>query len=223
MKRQEVTIKNIKHVTHDVLQIVAEKPPGLVFEPGQATEVFVTAKGWENEGRPFTFTSLPGDDHVEFTIKTYPARQGVTNELLKLGRGDKLILNDVFGEIGYKGEGVFIAGGAGITPFISILRELASRNAVGRNKLIFANKSKADIIYKEELGKLLGNNFINILSEDHLPGYASGFITEDFLKEHIKDHNVFVYVCGPPPMMEIVLKILKNLGVKEDYIVQESF
>jgi ferredoxin-NADP reductase len=143
--------------------------------------------------------------------------------LLKLTSGDKLILNDVFGEIAYKGEGVFIAGGAGITPFISILRDLGSRHAIGRNKLLFANKSKADIIYEEELSKLLGNNFINILSGDTLPGYAHGFITEDFLKEHVEDLNVFFYVCGPPPMMDMVVKMLKNLGVTEEHIIQEGF
>jgi ferredoxin-NADP reductase len=221
--KQQVSIQHIQHVTHDVLQIRTEKPAGLIFEPGQATEVFIDKPGWEAEGRPFTFTSLPNDEYVEFTIKTYPERQGVTNELLKLKSGDTLLLNDVFGEIAYKGEGIFIAGGAGITPFMSILRELGSRHAIGRNKLVFANKSKADIIYEEELSSLLGSNFINILSGAAIPRYAHGFISEDFLKENVKDLNVFFYVCGPPPMMDIVVKMLKNLGVTEEQIIQEGF
>ena len=98
------------------------------------------------EKRPFTFTCLPDDDYLEFTIKTYPSHKGVTNELLQLKQNDELILHDVFGAIAYKGEGVFIAGGAGVTPFISIFRFLRSKNEVGGNKLIFANKAKADII-----------------------------------------------------------------------------
>ena len=60
--------------------------------------------------------------------------------------GDELILHKAFGAIAYKGEGVFIAGGAGVTPFISILRFLQSANKVGASKLIFAfigNRSKS--------------------------------------------------------------------------------
>lgn len=97
--------------------------------------------------RPFTFTCLPEDNYIEFTIKTYPARKSVTNQLLQLKAGDELILHDVFGDIAYKGAGVFIAGGAGVTPFIAIFRYLQSKNIVGNNKLIFANKTKADIIH----------------------------------------------------------------------------
>ena len=103
------------------------------------------------EKRPFTFTCLPNDDYLEFTIKTYPSHKGVTNELLQLKQEDELILHDVFGAIAYKGEGVFIAGGAGVTPFISIFRFLRSKNEIGGNKLIFANKRKADIILKARI------------------------------------------------------------------------
>ena len=115
-----VKIESIKHVTHDVLQIRVEKPRGLTFAPGQATEVSVNKTGWLKEKRPFTFTCLPDDDYLEFNIKTYPSHKGVTNELLQLKKNDELILHDIFGTIAYKGEGVFIAGGAGVTPFISI-------------------------------------------------------------------------------------------------------
>src|SRR5437868_10231124 len=93
MARHTVTIKSINKITHDVLQIRVEKPADFTFESGQATEIFIDKAGWENEGRPFTFTSIPSDKFLEFTIKTYPGRKGVTNELLQLTAGDKLILN----------------------------------------------------------------------------------------------------------------------------------
>lgn len=54
---------------------------------------------------------------------------GVTNELLSLKAGDNLIVNDIFGAIHYKGEGTFIAGGAGVTPFISIFRDLKANGS----------------------------------------------------------------------------------------------
>lgn len=70
IKQHLVKIKSIQHITHDVLQIVAEKPQHYNFTPGQATEVAINKKGWEKEKRPFTFTSLPHNDYLEFTIKT---------------------------------------------------------------------------------------------------------------------------------------------------------
>ena len=134
-----------------------------------------------------------------------------------------MILHDVFGAIAYKKEGVFIAGGAGVTPFISIFRFLRSKNEIGGNKLIFANKRKVDIILKQEFESLLGKNFINILSDEKANGYGYGYIDEQFLKANITSLNKTIYLCGPEPMMEAVEKHLSNLGVEEKSIVKEEF
>ena len=222
MKQHLVKIKSIKHITHDVLQIVTEKPQKFSFNPGQATEIAINKNGWKDEKRPFTFTSLPENDDLEFTIKTYPTHKGVTNELLQLGIGDELILHDVFGAIAYCGEGLFIAGGAGITPFICILRNLQFKNEIRGNKLIFANKVKEDIILKTEFEKLLGENFFNILSDEVSDRYAHGLIDEDFLKANITGFAQQFYLCGPPPMMDAVKKQLVNLGVSEKAITTEK-
>ena len=223
MQQHYVKIKSINNVTHDVLQIVTEKPLQYIFTPGQATEISINKNGWKEERRPFTFTGLPNNDYLEFTIKTYPSHQSVTNQLLQLKKDDELILHDVFGAISYKGEGVFIAGGAGVTPFISIFRHLQSKNEIGNNKLIFANKTKVDIIHEEEFKKLLGNNFINILSDEKVNGYANGQITADFIKANSDGINKIFYLCGPPPMMDAIEKQLANLQVSEKLIIKEAF
>ena len=223
MKNITIKIISIGHITHDVLQVFTEKPKQLDFTPGQAAEISINKDGWQDEKRPFTFTSLPNDDYLQFTIKTYPAHKGVTNELLQLKKNDELILHDVFGAIAYKNEGVFIAGGAGVTPFICIFRYLQSKNETGNNKLIFANKTKGDIILAHEFKKLLGKNFINILSDEKAVGYAHGQITEGFLKDYIKDPKKNIYVCGPPPMMEAIEKFLSNLHVDKKMIIKEVF
>ena len=223
MEKHFVKIRSIDYVTHNVLKIVTEKPPMYNFTPGQATEISISKNGWQDKKRPFTFTCLPDDDYLEFTIKTYPPRKGVTNELLQLRANDELILHDVFGAICYKGEGVFIAGGAGVTPFISIFRFLRSTNEVGDNKLIFANKKKVDIILKQEFEDLLGKNFINILSEEKVNGYAYGHITEDFLRTNIPNLEKKIYLCGPDMMMESIEKHLSNLGVEEGEVIKERF
>ena len=221
MESHIVTIKSIDKVTHDVLRIVLQKPGNYTFTPGQATEVAINKERWKDERRPFTFTCLPDADYLEFTIKTYPSHKGVTNELLNLKPGDELILHDVWGAISYKGEGIFIAGGAGITPFLSIFRYLNSINKIKGNKLIFANKTKADIIHEKELQRLLEDSFVNILSDESIEGYEHGYITESFLKKNLLATNEKFYVCGPPPMMEAVQKILSGLGVGDDSVVVE--
>jgi len=223
MKQQVVKIKSIQHITHDVLQIVTEKPGHFNFTPGQATEISINQDDWKDEKRPFTFTSLPENDYLEFTIKTYPSRNSVTNKLIELAENDELLLHDVFGAIAYKNEGVFIAGGAGITPFICIFRYLQSKNKLGNNKLIFANNTKADIILEKEFKDLLGVNFINILANESVDGYAHGQITEDFLRKYITVASKQVYLCGPPPMMEAIEKQLIKLNVDKKLIVKEAF
>lgn len=216
-------IRSIGNVTHDVLGISVEKPEGLTYVPGQATEIFIDKEAWREEGRPFTFTSLPDDDHLEFTIKTYPERNGVTAQLRQLKAGDTLLLNDIFGEIAYKGEGVFIAGGAGVTPFIAIFRQLGKEGRIGNNRLLFANKRKEDIIHEEEFQRLLGAQFVNILSDEDLPGYKHGYISESLLKETLSGGGKYVYLCGPPPMMDAIEQQLAALGIDPALVVKEGF
>ena len=221
--RQIVKIISIESLTHDVRRVVVEKPPMLAYTPGQAVDISINKPGWEQELRAFTFTSLPEDDHIEFTIKTYPPHNGVTNQLLSLGSGDELIIHDVFGDISYKGEGIFIAGGAGVTPFLAILKQLERENKVGNNKLIFANKTKADIILENKFRALLGENFINVLSNEEVDGYEHGFISAELIKQYGGDHSEFFYLCGPDPMMQAVENHLAALGIAGDRIVKEAF
>lgn len=215
-------IKHIQKITPDVLQIKTNKPEDLKFKPGQATKLFINQDAWEDEGRPFTFTSLPEDDDLEFVIKSYPTHNGVTDKLLDLKKGDELLQNEVFGNIYFRGEGTFIAGGAGLTPLIAILRNRQKHNSNENNKLIFANKTKDDIILKDELEKILGDNFINILSKEKSNEYAHGHIDAEFLKKQIDNTNQKFYVCGPEKMIESVVNDLIKIGVhKDDIIVEE--
>ncbi|MDP3394993.1 flavodoxin reductase [Sediminibacterium sp.] len=216
-------ITSINNITYNVLRIVTNKPNGFNFKPGQAANIAINKSGWLKEVRPFTFTNLPANNSLEFTIKTYPEQESVTNELLKLKQDDELVLHDVFGAITYKGEGVFIAGGAGITPFISIFRNLKAKNELGNNMLLFANKTRADIILESELNDMLGEAFVNILSDEEVQNYHYGRVTEEFLKENVTDFNQQFYICGPPPMIKDVEMQLINLGVTQDHITKEIF
>lgn len=221
MEEHIVRILDTLMVTHNVKRFRFEKPEGYSFIPGQATDVSINTPALKNEKRPFTFTCLNSETYLEFTIKIYHERRGITNELGKLGQGDELIIRDVWGDIAYKGEGVFIAGGAGITPFLAIFRDLRSKNELAGNMLIFANKSKNDIILESELSCLLGGAFISILSDEKAEGHSQGYITEEFLRSVIPSRYKKFYLCGPPPMMDAILAILSGMGIKNDSIVIE--
>lgn len=222
MADYQVKVIRIKNVTHNVHSFTVEKPEGFSFNPGQATDLSILKENWKDEKRPFTFTSIPENPTLEFTIKSYTDHDGVTNQLTQIKPGDIFEISDAWGAIEYKGEGVFFAGGAGVTPFISILRALHGQGKIGRNRLFFSNKTTADIILKEEFENMLGYNFFNILSSEQTEGYAHGRITKDFLQEQIEDFSQPFYVCGPDAFTASILEALQELGAKPDTLVFEK-
>ena len=218
-----VKILKTEYVTHNVKRFTLTKPDSYKFKPGQATDIVINLPDWKEERRPFTFTSLNEWDHLEFTIKIYDDHNGVTNQLGKLNAGDELILHDVFGAINYKGEGTFIAGGAGVTPFIAIFRQLQKDEKLGNNKLIFSNRTTKDIILKDEFEKMLGKNFINTITNEKTEKYDNRKMDESYLSEKIKDLSQYFYICGPDAMIESIKEILLHLGADKNKIVIEEF
>jgi len=218
-----VKILKTEYVTHNVKRFTLSKPDSYKFKPGQATDIVINLPEWKEERRPFTFTSLNEWNHLEFTIKIYSDHNGVTNKLGTLLAGDELILHDIWGAIHYKGEGIFIAGGAGVTPFIAIFRQLQEDRKLGNNKLIFSNRTVKDIILKDEFEKMLGDNFINTITGEKTEKYDNRKIDESYLKEKIKDLSQYFYICGPDAMIENVKDILLHLGADENKIVIEQF
>lgn len=218
-------ILDIEQLTHDVKQFKLEKPEGFAFEAGQATEVAIDKEGWRENKRPFTFTSRNEDDFLQFVIKIYPEHEGVTAELDQLTVGDHLLVDEPWGTIQYDGEGVFIAGGAGVTPFIAIFRDLKARDAVGDNQLIFSNKTEKDVILEEEFEEILGEQFINVITNEKPSGeqlFLDGFIDKEFLRSHIQNFDQPFYVCGPGPFNEAIMSYLKELGADPEALVFEE-
>lgn len=222
MEEHIVKIHSAEYITPDVKQFKIEKPRGYVFEPGQATEISVNRPEWKNEKRPFSFTSLNEWKELEFTIKIYPERNGVTAQLGKLQAGDELIIRDAWGAISYQGPGVFIAGGAGITPFIAILRQLKKDKKLDGNKLIFSNKTREDIILRRELEEMLGDNLYTVLTRENVIGFNGRRIDKDYLKSVVRNFSQHFYVCGPDPFVKSIQEMLVDLGAKPETVVFEK-
>ncbi len=217
-----LAITKIEDITHNVRQFTFEKPDGFEFTPGQAAEVGIDKEGWRDAGHPFTFTALPEWDDLQFTIKIYPDHDGLTEQIGKMRVGDSFIVGDPWGTIEYKGRGTFIAGGAGVTPFIAILRMLAARGEISGHRLIFANKREADIILKDEFAAMDGLEVIHVLSEEHKNGFEHGRIDMPMLERLIGSTSQHFYVCGPDGMVESINDALKDLGAEPDGLVFEE-
>lgn len=215
-------ILSIDQVTHNVHCIQIAKPKDFVFTPGQATDFGISKSGWENERRPFTFTSLNNDQFLEFTIKSYTDHLGMTAEIAKLKVGDEVIISDPWGAINYQGEGYFIAGGAGITPFIAILRQLYLEKKLRNNKLFFSNKTALDIIYEEELKNMLGENIKLLLTQSEDKNYIAERINDKFISENISDFTKPIYICGPDAFTASISEIVIKHGANPQSVIFEK-
>jgi len=209
-----------RFVTHNVKALITEKPEEYAFTPGQATNVAINLPSWKNEKRPFTFTSTNNDKTLELTIKMY--EDGVTEQMHNLKAGDELLIDDPFGTISYQGPGIFIAGGAGITPFLAIFRDLTQQTGLKGNLLFFSNRTFVDIICERELIEMFGFDATFRLTREDKPGYENGRINKDFIKERIQDFSQKFYVCGPPQMVSDITQALKEFGASEDNLIYEK-
>lgn len=221
MEKHIVKIRHAEYVTYNVRRFTLDKPVGYTFKSGQATDVSINKPGQEEELRPFTFTCLNTDNYLEFTIKIYTDHDGVTNKLGKLNIGDELILHDVWGAINYKGPGLFIAGGAGLTPFISILRQLKKDGQLEGQTLLFANKTEDDIIIKDELDEMLGDRHIDIISEPR-SGKEGQRIDKELLSKYVDESDKYYYVCGPDEFVNDIKNDLIELGVSKEKVIVEE-
>ena len=217
-----VTLLLSQFVTHDVKHFIVSKPDGFSIVPGQGVELAINQPGLSERGRPFTPTGLAADRALEFTIKDYPEHAGVTQALHRLLPGAELLMSEPFGTIHYRGPGVFIAGGAGITPFLAILRNLARKGEIGGQTLMFSNKAPRDVICEKELRHLLGDRCVLTCTGSDAPGYEHRRIDRAFLEEKIQNFDQRFYVCGPPAFMDAVNGALTNFGVRAENLVFEQ-
>lgn len=224
-----VKIVAIEPLTRDVKKFTLEKPDGYSFVPGQATEVSINQDGLkENTDHPFTFTSLADEETLEFIIKAYPVEQyphhaGITEKLHQLNPGDELIIRDPWGTIHYEKPGVFIAGGAGITPFIAIFKQLAQAEMLAEQTLVFSNKTQDDIILEDQLKTWFSpEHLLLTLTREEKTGYLHGRPDEAFLSDHIDNFDQSFYVCGPRPMVKDLKEVLSSLGASTESVVFEA-
>lgn len=219
-----LTLKKIEPVTPDTHHLVFTRPEGFEFRPGQGVDLALDQEGWRDEKRPFTPVSLPDEPTLEFVIKSYPEHDGVTKRIGRMQAGDRVIIDSPWGAINDKGPGWFIAGGAGVTPFVAILRQrLADTGTLEGCTLIFSNETEKDIILREEFEDMDGLTCVFTVTDQPDAEVETRRIDKEFLSEHVSNEEGVCYVCGPDKMIDDVVAALRALGVPDGRIVTEDF
>jgi predicted ferric reductase len=185
--------------------------------------------GRQSQWHPFTISSSPTQgDFLQNTIKK---SGNYTNTIDQTLTTDKAIIEGPYGRFSFLNidakSFLFIAGGVGITPLMSMIRYLRDTNDGRQVVLLYANRKVEDIIFKQELEQLPANfKIIHIMSNEteNYQGYK-GHISMQIIEETAKDilNQADVILCGPPMMMKKALEILKELKVPSSRIHYERF
>ena len=225
---RKLVLRSIEPVTHDTHHLVFDRPKDFAFEPGQAVDMALDRDGWRDERHPFTMTSLPGEKTLEFVIKSYPesaeGHTGMTRRIGRMSPGDAVLVEEPWGAIRDEGDGVFIAGGAGITPFIAILKaKLEKAGTLEGNTLVFSNRTEADIILRDSFHKMPGLKPVFVVTGEPDSPLHRDKIDVALLSDHVVPGRDTCYVCGPDAMLDDMTADLRRIGVPEDDIVTEEF
>lgn len=228
----DLTIKEIKKEAHDVktlkLDLAGRDVP---FLPGQFLSVTVpTAEG--PQFRSFSISSSPlTKDRLEITVKRYED-SSAAKALHEMKEGQTLHVKAPFGKfiLDESDENIaMIAGGNGVTPLMSMLRYISGKNLPRRPTLLYSNRNPEDIIFRDELLDLEKHGFVNaqLTLTDKIPdGWTglTGRADETMVRKVFGDLQKWhFYLCGPPPMVQAMVEILKNAGVGDERMRMEKF
>lgn len=226
---KDYKIEKIKDETHDVKTFFLSSDEDVMdFVPGQYVMV---AKEKTGVKKPFTLANSPGQDKIQLTVKKMGE---FTSALFHMHVGDTLYLEGPMGETlnfdeDVEEDVVFIAGGSGITPFISALRYKLEKGLENKMTLIYSNRTKKDIIFYDELKRLDERDdivVVNTLTQETPEAWEgqTGFIDKKMVLDNVSDiKNKIWYICGPPGMNSSVKKNLHDLGISDDKIRHEAW
>jgi len=221
-------VKKIKRETSDTFSLVLTAPKDFSFKAGQFCFLRLS-KNKLYARHPFTMSSSPKEADICFTVKNTGR---FTKTALNLRVGAEVIIDGPFGIFTLKDDDkdcVFIAGGVGITPFFSIIKDNLSKTKKRNMLLIYGSKTKEDIIFKEKLDNIKEKWFRKIYVLSHETPSASGeyergYVNKDLINKYVANiKNSSYYICGPEAMKTSVKKALFGLGVKKQDIIIEDF
>lgn len=209
-----------------------EKP--VDFKPGQIFFITIPKLNYSDQKgntRHFSIINPPGENNF-IEMATRMTGSGFKETLKELPLGSEVEIGSITGEFvlpdDTKKSLVFIAGGIGITPFMSMLRFIKDEVMPYKITLFYSNKDRNSSAFFEELEKMTNENIyfklVPIMTDDKDWTGEKRRIDEEMLRAHLTDLNSYTYfVSGPPPFNQTIQEILKKAQVKKENIKVENF
>ncbi len=238
VKEFSTKVERIRDLTHDIKEVTLRliEPEQITIKAGQYVQFVVPEYEDLDEEvyRAYSVASPPGDaSHVELEVRLVPGGICTTYVHEHLKEGDEVVINGPYGEFFLRDTDtpvIFIAGGSGMAPIKSILLDMEKSQNPRPAQYFFGARSKRDLFLLDEMKALETSipNFTFIpalsepLEEDNWEGEI-GLIT-DVVHRNVKDASLSeAYLCGSPGMIDACIKVLSDLGVREDCIFYDKF
>jgi len=226
----ETTVKDIIQRTYNVSSFRFPRPVGLEYKAGQFFFITIKQRGKELS-KHFSFSSSPTEkEHIEFTKKFTDSEFSAALKTLK--SGDWARIDAPHGDFTFQGEHPrigMLAGGIGITPLVSICKYCTDNRLGTKVTLLYGNRTENDIAFKNELEAMQEQNpnlkVVFTLNEASSGWKGStGLINMEMVKREIPDYmETMFYTCGPPPMVEVMEKLVDSLGLPKKQLKREYF
>ena len=233
--RKKVYAKLIKSSTiaKNTLEFIFSRPKGVSFKAGQYFEWMLPHKSADSRGtrRYFTVASAPHEDHLCLVARFYKNGSTYKNKLKILKPGEYIIASQRAGDFLLPSDTskklAFVAGGVGVTPFLSHLKDIQYKQEKRDITLFYCNKYLEGVAYHQMFDSLEKEGWckvVYLLSEEEKSGYEYGFITKETIEKHTPDYLERIwYLSGPPPMVYAYTKLLKSVGVPNKNIIRDFF
>lgn len=206
-----------------VLDIPAEAP---VFLPGQYVNIDVPGSG---QHRSYSFSSAPGSKRMTFMIKQVPG--GLMSSWLGAAQaGQPLQMTGPLGSFYLRAVTrplLFLAGGTGLAPFLSMLEVLAAQDAKQPVHLIYGVTRDQDLVMVDRLveyaRRIPDFTYGTCVADPQTTHPQQGYVTQHMPAQALHGGNVDVYLCGPPPMVDAVQKHFKAEAITPASFHYEKF
>lgn len=232
-----VSLKHRREVAEGTTAFLFEKPAGFSFKAGQCLNfTFLDPPATDAEGNTRTFSIASSPDEEELMVATRMRDTAFKRVLQAMPLGAPVEIEGPFGNFTLHKNAtrlaVFLAGGIGITPFRSIIRDAARKKLSHRLFLFYANRRPEDGAFLEELQQAERDNpnyqFVGIMTDmanSKRPWQGkTGHINKEMLTQFISDITAPIYyTAGPPGMVTAMRRMLADAGINNDGIHTEEF